>query len=299
MKKFYPVIFVMITILSSCNKTNENIPVTEFEKSSHLSWIQNLRIRNKPELKSTVLGMLKKGEEINLIDDKESRNMGTIEKFSEITLNGKKIIAPWVKIQTKNKKIGWVFGGGLSEITYFEKYKIFGVKNILKIYDIEKKKIIVRDTVNTKVADQDYKYINSIYVQREGSYLIIQPLPWLDPVSFYIGIFDTASNKWAGKIHGFNGYIGISPSKEYIYADNGTGSTYRKSIIYSIKEKKSVYECYPNFSSQWNKDSSIDFKIPLFNIHKKYDRKNAQVRNVTWKGGQIIKKGKIERAVFE
>lgn len=70
------------------------------------SWIDNLKIRNKPGLKENVIGFLKEGEQVYFLNKKSAFK-------DKISLRGFFLNEPWLKIKTKKGKIGWVFGGGI------------------------------------------------------------------------------------------------------------------------------------------------------------------------------------------
>ncbi len=296
--KIHLLIIIAIIFIFSCK--NESPQNFQMEKTDYLSWVNNLRIRQKPSLTSKVIGMLKKGEEVIIINDDENKKMDKFEKYLEVKLSGENVRSHWIKIKTTNNIIGWVFKGALSNISYINNYKIYSIEDTIYISSLSEKKIILKDKISTKIKNyQYYKFISNITVKDANPYIIIIPSPWIDPVNFYIGIFDTSSNTWNGKIYGYNHYIGLSPSKKYILVDNGTGATWRSTMIYSFKEKKSIYKFSPNFSTKWNADDSLNFKMKLFNSIRNLDYTNAKVQNVTWKEGKIIKKGKIEAAQFE
>lgn len=70
-------------------------------------WVDQLRIRSTPNAKGTVLAKLKEGEPLKYLGEE------TMEE-TEVTLRGKTIKAPWIKVQTENEITGWIFGGAIT-----------------------------------------------------------------------------------------------------------------------------------------------------------------------------------------
>jgi hypothetical protein len=69
--------------------------------------IDDLSIREKPDVQAKVIVVLKEGDKVDLLA--KTRQKITLEIRKE------KRTAPWYKISTPTGKIGWVFGGGISQ----------------------------------------------------------------------------------------------------------------------------------------------------------------------------------------
>lgn len=70
------------------------------------SIVNNLRVREQPDLNSKVISMLQEGEEVAFLGEK-SDNTESVE------LRGQKITAAFFKIKTQSGEVGWVFGGAV------------------------------------------------------------------------------------------------------------------------------------------------------------------------------------------
>lgn len=67
-------------------------------------WVDQLRLRSTPNSKGAVIAKLKEGEALKYLGEE------TLEE-TEVTLRGKTVKAPWIKVQTESEITGWVFGG--------------------------------------------------------------------------------------------------------------------------------------------------------------------------------------------
>lgn len=77
-----------------------------YTENTVIPWVNNLEVRAKPIMKSSVLAKVKKGELLSLTGEET----GFRDTFK---LEGKTIIDSWVKVKTKKHRIGWVFRGAL------------------------------------------------------------------------------------------------------------------------------------------------------------------------------------------
>ena len=92
------------------NSTNETTEVSEIpqkEKETTLyAWVDKLRIREQPTTKSEIVAEVKEGTSFIYMNEKTD--------FKErINLRGTLYNEPWLKIKTKEGKVGWVFGGAV------------------------------------------------------------------------------------------------------------------------------------------------------------------------------------------
>lgn len=72
--------------------------------------VDQLRVRNSPDLDSEVIGVLHEGETMT------SLGVDSDEQI-EVTLRGKKVKAPFKKVIINDGKTGWVFGGAVAPAT--------------------------------------------------------------------------------------------------------------------------------------------------------------------------------------
>jgi hypothetical protein len=78
-----------------------------FNRNSTLYvWLNNLRVRESPDLSSEITDTLQFAEEVEYLNE-----ISTIK--TRVTIRGKKYNAPWVKIKLKSGKTGWVYSVGL------------------------------------------------------------------------------------------------------------------------------------------------------------------------------------------
>jgi len=112
-KVFFVLLVIYVCIYSPCigddtiNKVatiNDFLP--NFKKNSTLFvWLNNLRVRETPNLSSEVIDLLQFADEVVYLNQ-----ISNIK--SKITISGKTYNAPWIKIKTKDGKIGWVYSVG-------------------------------------------------------------------------------------------------------------------------------------------------------------------------------------------
>lgn len=87
--------------------------VTITETNLYVSTVDNLRIRETPELNGNVIGKIMRFEEVEYRGEKSTTQ-------TSLEVDGDQISAPWIKVKTKQGVEGWIWGG-LSEKIY--KYK--------------------------------------------------------------------------------------------------------------------------------------------------------------------------------
>jgi hypothetical protein len=70
------------------------------------AWVDDLRIRTEPGLKSTILLTLSQGDSVLFLNERSD--------FTEkIALRGTVFDDPWLKVKLQTGKEGWIFGGGV------------------------------------------------------------------------------------------------------------------------------------------------------------------------------------------
>ncbi len=69
--------------------------------------VNNLRVRELPDLNSKVIAMLSEGETVVYLKERS-------DKTETVELRGQKVTAPFYRIKTQKGESGWVFGGALS-----------------------------------------------------------------------------------------------------------------------------------------------------------------------------------------
>ena len=127
--KYLIYIIAFLSFLSACKDTNssqsqeidennadslkqiESIAKNEPEQLTIYVWVDNLRMRLEPDTKSDVVTELKEGQAIVFLEEKSNFTQ-------KITLRGKQYDEPWLKVKTKDNKIGWVYGGGAVSYTH-------------------------------------------------------------------------------------------------------------------------------------------------------------------------------------
>ena len=118
-KNFYrskQILFLLIWVLASCQNSSETQPSTD-EKIEEPAIIyqaffvnvDNLRVRESPNLKSKVLVKLREGKLVY------SEN-NVSDKVETVTLRGNRITSPYYYIKDNGDIEGWVFGGALTKI---------------------------------------------------------------------------------------------------------------------------------------------------------------------------------------
>ncbi len=70
------------------------------------TWVDKLRLRELPDIKSKVVVELHEGQELYYLEEKSD--------FTErINLRGQAFDEPWLKVRTADQKVGWIYGGGV------------------------------------------------------------------------------------------------------------------------------------------------------------------------------------------
>ena len=85
---------------------------TKLEIKEYYCWVDNLRVREVPNLDSKRQGakfvdVLDEGEKVFFLGEKSSETY-------QVELRGRSMNAPFYKVRTKKGKIGWIFAGALS-----------------------------------------------------------------------------------------------------------------------------------------------------------------------------------------
>lgn len=116
MRKTLFITFLTI-LLWSCKENKEDnfdVPTTvtaeikeiPVEPQLAIVNVDQLRIRNLPDLSSSIIVELSEGDTLYYL------NQRTLET-TELILREQTINAPWLKVRTTNGLEGWVFGGGI------------------------------------------------------------------------------------------------------------------------------------------------------------------------------------------
>jgi hypothetical protein len=118
MKVQQVLIFLTILIIISCKNTNSDETPKEkltlqdstlIRDSNFVEifvWVDKLRLRKTPDRKSEILQELDEGETLLFLNEKSH--------FKEkVKLRGVIYDEPWLKVKTKNNKIGWIYGGAI------------------------------------------------------------------------------------------------------------------------------------------------------------------------------------------
>lgn len=92
-------------------KQAEVLPnATEVEATKMVyAWVDLLRVREFPNSKSDILMKIPEGDSLIFLGEE------TLDKM-KVTLRGKVFNEPWLKVKTRNETIGWVYGGGVTNI---------------------------------------------------------------------------------------------------------------------------------------------------------------------------------------
>lgn len=117
--RYYIWILFSGLLLLACGKEQAKNPATATTKRAVVApksipvepvevyaWVDQLRVRSLPTLDSRVIVELLEGDTLYYL------NTETVRR-TELTLRDKKFNRPWVKVQTKDGKSGWVYGGGI------------------------------------------------------------------------------------------------------------------------------------------------------------------------------------------
>jgi len=91
----------------STSETTEVTEIPQKEKETTLyAWVDKLRIREQPTTKSEIVAEVKEGTSFIYMNEKTDFK-------DRINLRGTLFNEPWLKIKTKEGKVGWVFGGAI------------------------------------------------------------------------------------------------------------------------------------------------------------------------------------------
>ncbi len=114
-------IILLLTLLVTCfackdtnssesektTETNLEVQVPEEDPSVFIyCWVDNLRVREKPDTKSPIITEVKEGAELEYLEQKT-------DFTQKINLRGTVYDEPWLKIKTIDEKEGWVYGGAV------------------------------------------------------------------------------------------------------------------------------------------------------------------------------------------
>ncbi len=121
-----PIIMILLFLTNlNCFSDEFNVPkgVELTETNLYTSFVKVLRVRETPELKSKVIGILNYGEYAEFAG--EISNNETIVDF-----NGENISEKWIKIKLKNGQYGWAWGGFIVPL---KKYidKLYGIEMMI------------------------------------------------------------------------------------------------------------------------------------------------------------------------
>ena len=134
-KIFY--LFIPLLLLTSCgddvtevkDTSQEEVKIvipTKPERTKLIANIDYLRLRSKAGTDSETVAMLQRGQVMH--------DLGEISDFStQVELRGVKYNEPWLKVETAEGQVGWVYGGGV----YFD------LNNSSKAMDLLMKKRLV------------------------------------------------------------------------------------------------------------------------------------------------------------
>lgn len=110
MKSVILLFIYAVTILAVCRSADNDIIISD--TNLYVSKVNNLNIRETPDLKGKVIGRLMSYEEAEFMNEK-SNHVTTVDVDDEM------IEAAWVKIKTKSGIIGWVWEGYLAKVKKF------------------------------------------------------------------------------------------------------------------------------------------------------------------------------------
>lgn len=256
-----------------------------------LSWVDSLRMRKYPDLKSETLKVLKQGEELISLD------RSTNEKL-KIKLRGIDIEDCWEFVKTEDGVEGWVFGGALTTYQMSSGYKIYGCENELFIKDNQTGKIItlyqVFDNKEKKyyINDVSYEYVEDVMVIR------IDRKNYYDPVD--LAIFDTSKNEFYGVVQIYEcvSILGLSPDGKYLAFDSGTGADYRDIIIFSFEKREIVFNetVLNSLQGKWKSEGLF---VIYKNLGKEVEGKpildglKVYAEEFIWKDGVLKSTGNI------
>ncbi|MBN1500042.1 MAG: SH3 domain-containing protein [Spirochaetes bacterium] len=312
MKKQVFLSFVIILTFFSCNKkTIEKIELKELEKdeitteikiitdskfknTNMLSWVEQLRLREKPDLNSDTIKVLKQGEELF------SLNKSVSEKF-KIEIRGKQIEGNWEYIKTKDEIAGWVFSGCLAKYKKYNNIRVYGIENELYIEDAAENEIIYKDD---NVSMDEAPVITDVEIVNNKNFLIIYPDLGYPDSGFPVYIFNITDKKISGKFLDNEKKIGITADGYYIAFDSDIYSImFNQITIFSFIEERIIFKetvTYCNYDN-WDK-GILRYKEPLGTEIKgkpkltKFSEEYGQL--YTWDNG-IIKKEGVEVIIVQ
>ena len=118
-QKFLLALILLLAVLAGCKDTNSSetdtnsndtnisndslAPVVDNTVTVY-AWVDKLRMRTAPDTKSDVVAEIPEGGAMTYLEEKT-------DFTQQITLRGKSYDEPWLKVKTKEGKIGWVYGG--------------------------------------------------------------------------------------------------------------------------------------------------------------------------------------------
>ncbi len=107
-------ILVLISIIYSQDLPEGSV-ITE--TNLYVSKVDNLRIRETPDINGKVIGKIMRFEEVEYQNE-------TSSNITEIMIEDQKVSAPWIKIETINNIIGWVWKGFIYKVYTFKDNKL-------------------------------------------------------------------------------------------------------------------------------------------------------------------------------
>lgn len=134
-----------------------NEPVVELPKVLY-TWVDQLRLRKTPNSKGQVLIKLIEGDSLKYLGEE------TVEKY-DVTLRGKKVNAPWIKVETFKGVTGWVFGGGTTTVSPLHDRSPMAFD---KCYIKEGKRWTLNKTCSTRLAYKQLKSDSRFVKLRRG-----------------------------------------------------------------------------------------------------------------------------------
>lgn len=94
---------------NASDHTTPTTPETTPTNDKVLAWVDNLNIRDQPNIKSKVVAKVKENDPLTLTGKKTD--------FTEtISLRGTSYTEPWVQVTTKSGETGWVFQGATKRL---------------------------------------------------------------------------------------------------------------------------------------------------------------------------------------
>lgn len=158
----------ILLVLTSCSdKSTDSKEVIQEETDTlqpeeYLTLVENLRVRESPNLNSRVLLSLKEGTKILYLHEKSSHT-------DKITLRGKEYDTHWLKIKLTSDTIsGWVYGGAVEAISKIRSNKELA-KSEQKINNAtgsEMSKLFQIPIINSKSKKYNGRY--SYYLTLDG-----------------------------------------------------------------------------------------------------------------------------------